>query len=340
MKKMNILLKKYKLHLIEGGLCVMFGVLVGYMITPKAPSLPSSFPASRANDSKYKFTNPLLSCNLSDNKEFTEYKPLENRIDGLNESNNVVSVYYRDLNSGHWFSVNENEKYSPASLFKVPTMIAYLKLAEENPSILTTSLYYPTSEHVPDNFSNNVEFYKSKGDITPGAPYTVDQLISSMIINSDNVASNILFSYMDKNSLEDVLSDFGLKLPPNIETTSVQDFVDVKEYSYVFRLLYNSTYLDHEMSEKALDLLTRTTFDKGIVAGVPKGVVVAHKFGERTYTGVNTTVTRELHDCGIVYYPNHPYLLCVMTKGKDFNDLASSIQQISSTTYKYVDKEY
>src|SRR6185436_5295057 len=94
-----------------------------------------------------------------------------------------------------------------------------------------------------------------------------------------------------------------------------------QNYSHLFRALYNGTYLSHDASEKALELLSRTKFSDGIVAGVPKETTVSHKFGERTLS-LNTSSINELHDCGIVYYPGHPYFLCIMTKGtSDFEEL-------------------
>jgi hypothetical protein len=89
----------------------------------------------------------------------------------------------------------------------------------------------------------------------------------------------------------------------------------------------------------ALELLTKTDFDKGLVAGVPSGTLVAHKFGEKTINTVgisgqiNNTI-HELHDCGIIYIPNDPYFLCVMTKGNDFETLASVIKDISGIVWK------
>src|SRR6185437_13516132 len=97
------------------------------------------------------------------------------------------------------------------------------------------------------------------------------------------------------------------------------------------------TYLSPEMSEKALKLLSQTTFTSGIVAGVPKNIPVAHKFGERAY---DTDATKELHDCGIVYFPNHPYMLCIMTKGTDFGSLATVLKTISQKTYDEVKVSY
>ena len=44
----------------------------------------------------------------------------------------------------------------------------------------------------------------------------------------------------------------------------------------------------------------------------------------------------ELHDCGIIYYPNHPYFLCVMTKGADFPVLAGVIREVSQTAWEEV----
>ena len=41
----------------------------------------------------------------------------------------------------------------------------------------------------------------------------------------------------------------------------------------------------------------------------------------------------ELHDCGIVYQNDDPYVLCVMTQGRSFAELQALIADISSTVY-------
>ncbi|MDO8560151.1 MAG: serine hydrolase [bacterium] len=58
--------------------------------------------------------------------------------------------------------------------------------------------------------------------------------------------------------------------------------MSVKDYASFFRILYNASYLNREQSERALGLMTKTRFRDGIIAGVPAGRPVAHKFGERT----------------------------------------------------------
>jgi hypothetical protein len=77
--------------------------------------------------------------------------------------------------------------------------------------------------------------------------------------------------------------------------------------------------------------MTRSTFKDGLVAGVPEGTIVAQKFGERSLeTG------QQLHNCGIVYVPSQPYLLCVMTQGTNVASLRSVIRDISAITYRAV----
>ncbi len=100
-----------------------------------------------------------------------------------------------------------------------------------------------------------------------------------------------------------------------------------------FRILYNATYLDRIASEQILEILTKTTFSEGIVAGVPESTRVAHKFGSREL--VDQSGSRQLHDCGIVYAKN-PYILCVMTQGRDFTALANFIKDVSAVTYNAV----
>src|SRR5690606_549510 len=111
------------------------------------------------------------------------------------------------------------------------------------------------------------------------------------------------------------------------------DILSVKDYSAFFRILYNATYLSKEMSEKALSIMARSDFDIGITAGVPNNIHVSNKFGER---GFVNHYEKQFHDCGIVYYPGSPYLLCVMTKGSNFETQIKIIAEVSALVYKNV----
>ena len=106
------------------------------------------------------------------------------------------------------------------------------------------------------------------------------------------------------------------------------------KFSRFFRILYNGSYLNFEKSNKALELLTKIEFKDGLVAGLPSEVPVAHKFGERQFGE-----EKQLHDYGIVYYPEKPYLICIMTRGKELSKLPHVISELSKVTYEEVSKK-
>ncbi len=300
----------------------IFGLLGGYYLNQYLnPQKP--FAEVRSNDPSFHFTNPLLFYSSSPD---TEYEPLKKDLVSYITSAKTrgdatdVSVYFRDVNTGGWTGINENVAYEPASMLKVTTMIAYLNGSEENPGILDKKLYYTQTP--------NEETYHTQ-KVIPSGYYSVRTLIGWMIQNSDNDAVTAL-EQDDQARTARVFSELQLSLPNATST----DFMSARNYSRIFRVLYDSTYLPPLLSEQALSTLSQTTFTQGLVAGVPDGTAVAHKFGERTSVDTNGTVTgRELHDCGIVYKPEHPYFLCVMTKGNDFSKLQNIISDISKLTY-------
>ena len=147
-----------------------------------------------------------------------------------------------------------------------------------------------------------------------------------MAINSDNNAALLLVSSISMADLDQSYSDLGVIVPQNEKYT-----MTVTTFAGFFRVLYNATYLNHTDSEHLLDLLSQSAFKQGIVAGVPPGIVIAHKFGERGY---NNPSPDELHDCGIVY-AKRPYLICIMTQGNGYNALAKAIADISKMIYEY-----
>lgn len=91
------------------------------------------------------------------------------------------------------------------------------------------------------------------------------------------------------------------------------------------------------MSKIALEILTQVDFRDGIVAGVPPGTVVAHKFGERRLAESDLV---QLHECGIVYYPGQPYILCVMTRSRDLFKLTGVLKDVSGEVYREVDRQF
>ena len=235
-----------------------------------------------------------------------------------------ISVYYRDLNNGPSFGINATEDFVPASLLKVPLMMAYFKQAETRPEILSEKVRYegPTKKYDIEQYIVPVESLKK------GRSYTREDLIRRMISYSDNEAAFLLYrkSYLDR-----VFEDLGM-LTPGARTP--RGMISVREYASFFRVLYNASYLNAPMSEKALGHLSQTNFKRGLAAEVPREVPVAHKFGESDHKG-----DKQLHDCGIVYYPGRPYLLCVMTRGDDFSQLEGIIQALSALMYDEVGQQ-
>jgi beta-lactamase class A len=110
--------------------------------------------------------------------------------------------------------------------------------------------------------------------------------------------------------------------------------VTAKDYSGLFRVLYNATYLDRDRSEEALGLLARSSFDRGIAAGVPPGTVVANKYGYGGNPGDPSD--HQFHDCGIVYGGEGPYILCVFTKTTGMLPPHEIIAAVSRDVYDHL----
>jgi len=323
-----------KIRLIAG-LFIMLGVGFGMgWISHNDDS--GTYSSVREFSTNYKFITPLLFVKTPEEDSSPAYRSLKNAITGFTnqmiEENKVadISVYFRNLNTSQWVGVNTEKRFAPASMLKVVTLIGILRTAEENPQILTSTIKLPPANKLP---AIEQEEYGPKNPLVPNSTYTVAQLIESMIIDSDNTADYALRSIVGDEKMNHIYDDLELQRPG----TSADGYT-AQEYSRLFRTLYNATYLSHSLSEQVLESLTKTNFTQGLVQGVPQGTLVAHKFGVRSFIKDEGKIDRELHDCGIIYYPNHPYFLCVMTRGGDFSVLEEVLKEVSELVWKEVPK--
>lgn len=274
--------------------------------------------------------HPLLD---TEDFSFKEVRPFKFKLEKLRErlqkekKITVMALYFRDLDNGLAFGIDQQTPFLPASLLKLPVMLALLKKHEYDPQLLERRVALraaPAGEVAP--------VYPPSKRLTPGKEYTVDELLTAMIGRSDNDATNTLLGALSVTDYTRVFDDLALRIP-NVRDEN--DPITVREYAAFFRILYNASYLDKDRSQKALEYLAAAEFDHALRAGVPKPVVVAHKFGE---AGREDAKERQLHDCGIVYHPETPYVLCVMTRGEDTAALAAAIREASRITYEAVNK--
>jgi beta-lactamase class A len=300
---------------------------------------PNSTGVNEIRQGGYRLISPLLECgpdqvNLITTKSFQ--KKIQATIDHHQATEGVthISLYYRDLNNGTWFGVKETELFSPASLLKVPILIAAFKQAEEQPELLATLLEYQGEFEYDRNLDIDAS---AAASLVVGHSYSIAQLIEKMIIHSDNLSKDMLITYLDKHHphlIDQVHYDLGLAESLRRSAISA-NFISVKDYAGLFRILYNSSYLDRDMSEKALDLLSQTGFDAGLKGGLPKSLTVANKFGFRE----PEAGLIQLHDCGIVYLPGQPYLLCLMTRSPDLEISRQAISRLSTLVYQEVSRQ-
>lgn len=233
-----------------------------------------------------------------------------------------ASVYFREFDHGEWFSINDAERYHPASLMKISLMLSVLQIADATPGLLEEKLVYKR----PESVVITPQYYNFP-TIELGKSYSVHELLYYMIANSDNHATWLLASRVDTTRTKKLFFDLGLEEPVQDE---LQFTMTARECSVFFKSIYNSSLLSPEYADYAARLLSHCAFQEGFGKGFLGQTKMWHKFGEWSYAGHDN----ELHEAGVVYWQGKPYLIVIMTRGADRDKLAGAISLLSGAISK------
>lgn len=256
---------------------------------------------------------------------FTSIEPLRVKMKDVvakyEKNGTRIGVYFEFLNTGANISINQDSRFWPASLSKMPTVFAVMKKIEDGEWKLSNEmvLFY---EDQDDRFG---DLYKKN----PGTTFTIEELLKETLIRSDNTAHRILVRNLESKDYTDIFEALGVE-----ELYDKNYDITAKEYSRIFRSLYNASYLNRENSQQILLWLSETSFSDLLGSGVPDDIIFSHKIGEEYEEVVYL-------DSGIVYVPNRPYLITVMIdikEGGTKEDAEKIMHELSKEAYEYVER--
>jgi beta-lactamase class A len=247
-----------------------------------------------------------------------------------------VAVAFRTLDGRQELLFQPDLIFHAASIMKIPVMIELFAQANAG------KLRLEDTVTVTNNFRSIADGspyqLDAADDSDPGVydamgkTMTLRQLCEHMITTSSNLATNLL---VEKVGVENIrgkvhqLRADGMQVLRGVEDAKafakgLNNTTTARALLRLLECIAKAKGIDNQSSLEMIGILERQQFKEAIPAGLPSGIVVAHKTGE---------ITKIHHDAGIVY-ARRPFVLVVMVRGlEDRNQSAALIADIAKILY-------
>jgi beta-lactamase class A len=212
-----------------------------------------------------------------------------------------VGVMVEDVATGFTTGVNRGANMPAASTIKIPVMVEVFRQMASGTFDLNRTLTLQASDRD-----------WGWGDLA-GAPsgsrYRVSKLLTLMITESDNTATNMLIRLVGRAHINATMRSLGLR------QTVVGDYIrsdgDIRslrsspqDMTTLLLDMVHESLVNAWSSREMIQILAGQHHNGLLPEPLPPGMTIAHKTG---------TLHDTLNDVGIVYLGNAPYIISVMT---------------------------
>lgn len=249
----------------------------------------------------------------------------------INDINaNVALLVYDFTHDETLLSFNAEREIVSASTIKTPIMLTALDCVQNGSLKLGQMLSVPTKEVLADT----EVFDHGK------PPYTLEELLTWMIINSDNTATNVLIEFLGMDEVNAYCEKLELKstvlerkmLDWGAIRAGYNNFTSAADLLVVFSKLYHQSILTPKLCDIALRILKQQRdFSSAFRYIADCNLTAAHKTGGLDHLN---------HDAGIFYLPNRDYYFgCFVTDAMDETDenpiAKKLIGRLSKAVYEF-----
>lgn len=312
---------------------LVIGILAGVLLLGAGIALGWYIFSPTHQASKYPLLDPSV-VNPGVQQQQINFDPIRQQVKTyLKSLNTSFGFYFEYLPNGSNIRVDDDSVSVAASLMKTPVVMDLYKLAESGKINLEDTTIIEQGDINTDND------YGDPSGLTAGQTISLRNAARLALHNSDNTAVSIIKRVItplvtdETDSIQslDIAYTFGADGSGNPSSEKVLK-INARSYGSVLKCLYYACFVNVRDSQEILGYLVGSAGNDRLTAGVPNSVKVAHKVG---------SAIKAQSDCGIIYQPGKPYLICLMfwdypnSSGKETSDY---FKNVSKMLYNYVSK--
>jgi len=272
-------------------------------------------------------------------------RSLKNDIEKhLSAQKGIFAIAFKNLSTGDVLMINEHVVFHAASTMKTPVLIEVYKQVVEKKISLSDSLPVKNvfksivdgSGYSLDSADDSEkELYKRVGE-----KKTISELVYDMIIESSNLATNLIIELVDAKKVTQSMRELGAKdiqVLRGVEdgkafAMGLNNTTTAYDLLLVFEKMAKGEIINAQVSKAMIDILLDQRFNEIIPAGLPVDVKVAHKTG---------SITGVFHDSGIIFLPDgKKYVLVLLSKNvEDEKSAIRAMAAVSSMIYNNILKK-
>ncbi|MFB4167333.1 serine hydrolase [Virgibacillus sp. JSM 102003] len=264
-------------------------------------------------------------------------KSLQNSIENIvMNAGGEWAVVVEDLDKEKMIDINSNIQFPAKSLIKVPIMAALFATYERRKIILSNYLTLKREDIVKGSGILQL--------LSPGTQLTIYDLMTLMIVQSDNTATNILIDLIGFEEVENFMQSIGMEdscLKKKLMIYPVQNEFDNENYitasdiSLLFRKLATGKVISLYSSQQMISILKQQQIRNGIPAYLPNSkstiIGVQPKWELANKTGWDS---EHQHDAGILYAGQRSMAISVLSKNADSTKALDAIANIRKEVYQ------